>query len=69
MKLLCRIVDGLLVVHILPYKRKLVYYINAFLLMALKIVHHLVELYFLDVPCIARVIVIQALYWTFSILL
>ena len=35
--------------------------------MALKIVHHLVELYFLDVPCIARVIVIQALYWTFSI--
>ena len=42
MQLLCKIANNMVVVHLLSYKRRLLYYtfVNAFLLKTLKLVHH-----------------------------
>ena len=37
---ICRIEDNLVVVHLISYKRKLVYCTNVFYLMILSLVHH-----------------------------
>ena len=41
--LLCKIEDNLVVVHLLSYKRKLVYCTNVFSLMILSLIHHKVK--------------------------